>query len=180
MMRRRLMLVLALLPLSVAGTQAQPLDAKISIHVSDTLENALRLLREKHSLLVSAEGQLHQRFLDLDVDEAAPRDVIIAICKALGGVYDQNAPSMTASGARPHDPCSWSLRVGEWDSDPRPQATVADYTVYVEALAQYHSDSIGFRWGMEAPEVRAIARASIRLWVEPHTAGAPARLLAGF
>lgn len=164
MVQRSPLAVVLAVALCISRAPAQQLGQKVTIHLSDTVENIIRHLREEHSLWVNAEGDLYQKFVDLDLDEASPLEVISAICKQAGAVYDH------------YDRQNWTLRAGDWDTDCRPQTTVDEYAVYVDSIRKSHSDTVTFRWGAEAPEAQSQDGVSIRLRVEPRTSEAEAKL----
>jgi len=149
------LLVFALcLPLALP----QQAPDKISIHISDTLVNILHVLSREHSLPINGTRELADAFVELDLEDASPLEVVTAICKQVGAVYDYY------EGAQ-----YWAVRPGDWDADCRPQVQLGEYTVFVESAEAHHSRTLMFRWGQETAEANDAAGLKIRLRVKAKT-----------
>ena len=128
-------------PVAWRGTEL----GTITIQASGTLAEIAAQLRSQGALHIMAEDSVGKRQVSLDLKNATPTEVVIAICKQTGCVYK-------ASGLAWLSRPSFSLREGDWDADARPQTTVGDYRIYVEGVQFHQQIGLGFRWGDAEPD----------------------------
>ncbi len=144
----------------------------ITIHASGTLaEIAAELHSQRILFLTADDAAVSKRHVSLDFDEATPTEVVTAICRQTGCVFQ--ATGLGLSGL-PFP--SFSLREGDWDADPRPQTTVGDYRICIEQVQLYQRADVQFRWGDAEPERAESQGMTVKVLVEAANREAAARL----
>ncbi len=169
-MRRQIVIAAAVIVLCASGVIAWiPVSgpvawrgeelATITIHASGTLHEIAEQLRAQNGLTIMAQGSIGKRQVNLDLQDATHTEVVTAICKQAGCVYKAWGP------ASPSHP-SFILREGDWDADARPQTTVGDYRIYVEAVEFEQRLGLRFRWGDAEPDRSESDLVTVKLLAE--------------
>jgi len=132
----------------------------ITIHASGTLAEIVAELRSQHTVFLTVDASVSTRQVSLDLENATPTEVVTAICKQIGCVYEAWGPSTSLS------PPHFILREGDWDADSRPQTTVGDYRIHVEGVELHQETDIQFRWGDAEPQRRESDRMTVKVVAE--------------
>ncbi len=149
-MRSWLVVVIALVVLAVTISPAVGQDLLeepvYTVHFDDPLEDVIKQLREEHGISLSPDIVLRSTRVILDLEDATELELLEAICRQVGAVYDiWGVPG-------PHQQRQWRLREGDWDTDPRPRTEVGDYSLIVKDVSVTDTWHLGFKWGVPEPE----------------------------
>ncbi len=147
-MKRTTMLTAALVVLVAATAAAwMPLGPRnhgpdaVTIQFDGTLHELTEKLRQEHDVNVLGVGLVEDVHVSLDLRAVTPEEVVAAVCREVGCVYERIG----------FDGRAFMLREGDWDADPRPQATAGDYRLYVHRVGLEDSSTIDFQWGQDEP-----------------------------
>ncbi len=149
-MRSSLAVVVAVVVLTVVVLPAVAQDLLeepvYTVHFDAPLEDVIKQLKDDHSISLSADRVLQTTRVVLDLEGATWPELLEAICRQVGAVYD------TWGGLHPGQQVQWQLREGDWDTDPRPRTEVGDYSLIVSTVSVTDTWHLGFKWGMPEPE----------------------------
>jgi len=117
-----------------------------TVHFDAPLEDVIKQLRDDHSIILNADQVLQSTRVVVDLEDATELDLLEAICRQVGAVYD----TWGVPGQRQQR--QWRLREGDWDTDPRPRTQVGDYSLVVRDVSVTDTWRLGFKWGEPKPE----------------------------